>query len=530
MARPAALAPLRHAEFRLLWVANLVSNIGLFVQSTAAGWMMTGLDPSPMMVSLVQASAMLPVFLLALPAGALADIVDRRLFLIAAQLWMTFASLLLCVLSWGGWLGPWGLVALTFALGAGLAMSFPGWAATMPDLVPREDLVGAIALNGIGFNITRAIGPAIGGLVIAWAGVGAAFLLNAFCVLVLVGALWRWQGPGPAGRGPPEHFAAAVRAGARYVAAAPAMQAAILRASVFFLFSAAVWGLLPLLVRETLGLGPEAFGLLLGCMGIGAVAAGFLLPMARARLDRSGMVLASSLLGALAMAIMALLHHWALAALGMLLYGVAWIAAASTLQAAAQLAAPAWVRARAIGIYQMCFFGALAGGAALAGWLAGVLGVPLALLLFALGGAAGALLVRGASIDDPPVRAAPPAVPLARPAPEAEELRGLLAEGEHRVLEVVRYQVPPERRAAFLAAMAETRRVRLRSGATVWRLYEDVAHPMRWVELWVVESWAEHLREQGRLTEGDRALLAAAASLHAGEAPPEAARYVNVPV
>lgn len=530
MARPAALAPLRHADFRRLWIANLVSNTGLFVQNTAAGWLMTGLDPSPIMVSLVQASSLLPVFLLALPAGALADIIDRRLFLIAAQLWMTLASLLLCLLSWGGLLGPWGLIALTFALGAGLAMSFPAWAATTPELVPREDLIGAIALNGIGFNITRAIGPAAGGLVIAWAGVGAAFLLNALCVLVLAGALWAWRRPAEAPRGPPEPFRTAVRAGARFVAASPAMHAAILRACVFFLFSAAVWGLLPLLVRETLGLGPAAFGLLLGCMGVGAVAAGLLLPLARRRLDRSEMVLASSLLGAFAMAAMASLHHWAAAALAMTLYGMAWIAAASTLQAAAQMAAPAWVRARAIGIYQMSFFGALAAGAALAGWLGGQLGVPGALLLFAAAGALAAWLVRGARIDGEARPAAPPEVPLARPDPEAEELRALLAGGERRVLEVVRYRIPPERRAAFLAAMAEARRVRLRAGAAVWRLYEDVAHPDRWVELWVVDSWAEHLREQGRMTPQDRAILAEAARLHAGEGPPEAARYVNVAV
>ncbi|MCU0945364.1 MAG: MFS transporter [Rubritepida sp.] len=530
MARPAALAPLRHADFRLLWIANLVSNTGLFVQNTAAGWLMTGLDPSPMMVSLVQAASMLPVFLLALPAGALADILDRRLFLIAAQLWMTFASLLLCLLSWGDMLGPWGLVALTFALGAGLAMSFPAWAATTPELVPREDLIGAIALNGIGFNITRAIGPAIGGLVIAWAGVGAAFLLNALCVLVLGAALARWKRQAEPRRGPPEPFASAVRAGARYVAASPAMHAAILRAVVFFLFSSAVWGLLPLLVREELGLGPKAFGLLLGCMGVGAVAAGFLLPRARARLDRSGMVYASSLLGALAMGMMGALHHWSAAALAMMLYGVAWISAASTLQAAAQIAAPAWVRARAIGIYQMCFFGALAGGAAASGWLAARIGVPGALMVFATAGALAAFAVRRARIDGEPPRAAAPEVPLARPDPAAEALRGLLDEGENRVLEVVRYQVAPERRAAFLATMAEARRVRLRGGAAVWRLYEDVAHPERWVELWVVDSWAEHLREQGRLTEEDRAILAQAAGFHMAEGPPEAARYVNVPV
>jgi len=523
--RPTALAPLRHADFRLLWIANLVSNTGLFIQNTAAGWMMTGLDPSPMMVSLVQAASMVPVFLLALPAGALADIIDRRVFLIGAQLWMTFVALLLCVLSWTGMLGPWGLVALTFGLGAGLAMSFPGWAATTPELVPREDLMSAIALNGIGFNITRAIGPAVGGLTIAWAGVGAAFLLNALCVLVLVWALWRWKRPVVLNRAVPEPFLSAVRAGARYVAASPAMHAAILRAVVFFLFTSAVWGLLPLLVRQELGLGPQAFGLLLGCMGAGAVAAGFLLPLARRRLDRSGMVFVGSLLGALAMAMMALLHHWAFAALAMMIYGVAWISAASTLQAAAQIAAPAWVRARAIGIYQMCFFGALAGGAAGAGWIAGVIGVSGTMGSFALCGGVAAFLVRGARIDGEPPREQPASTtPLAAPEPEAAELHALLAGGDNRVLEVVRYRVPPRRRAAFLATMGEARRVRLRGGAALWRLYEDVAHPERWVELWTIENWAEHLLEATRMTEQDHAVLRAAAAFHEGGQPTEASR------
>jgi MFS family permease len=266
-------------------------------------------------------------------------------------------------------------------------------------------------------------------------------------------------------------------------------------------------------------------------MGAGAVAAGFLLPLARRRLDRSGMVFVGSLLGALAMGMMAALHHWVFAALAMVIYGVAWISAASTLQAAAQIAAPAWVRARAIGIYQMCFFGALAGGAAGAGWIAGMVGVPWTMGSFAICGGVAAFLVRGARIDGEAAREEPAAiVPLARPEPESAELHALLAGGDNRVLEVVRYRVPPARRLAFLATMRDARRVRLRGGAALWRLYEDVAHPERWVELWTIENWAEHLREASRMTEDDHAVLRAAAAFHEGDQPPEAARYVNVPV
>lgn len=527
MRRPAALAPLRHPAFRALWLANLVSNTGLFIQNTAAGWLMTTLSGDPVMVSLVQAASMLPVFLLALPAGALADILDRRLFLIAAQLWMVAVGVLLCLLTWADALGPWGLVALTFALGAGLAMNFPAWAATTPELVPREDLVGAIALNGIGFNLTRAVGPALGGLVIAGAGIGAAFLLNALSLLVLVWALLAWRRAPQSSRLPRESLGPAMRAGARFVRANPDMHHAIGRAITFFLFSSAVWGLLPLVVANELRLGPTAFGLLLGCMGAGAVAAGFLLPRLRGVLDRGGVVMWASLLGSAAMAVLGLVPHWLAAALAMVMYGVAWIAAASTLQAAAQMAAPAWVRARAIGIYQMSFFGALALGSALAGWMAARLGVPGALAAFAAAGALGAVLARRWPLDPPEERPAP-AVPAFRPDPAAPELRALLHGGEHRLLEVVRYRIPPARRAAFLLAMEEVRGVRLRGGAARWRLYEDVAHPERWVELWTMENWAEHLREESRRTEADLAALARAAALHEGDAPPEAARYVNV--
>lgn len=534
---PRAFAPLRHSVFRMLWLATLASNIGGWMQNTGAGWLMTSLSPSPFMVGLVQAATMLPVFMLALPAGALADIVDRRLFLIAAQAWILAMALILAVLTWTGSIGPWGLLALTFAIGAGSAMNFPAWAATTNELVPREDLVGAIALNGIGFNLARALGPAFGGFAIAAAGPEAAFALNAVAFLVLILALVFWKRTEEPSRMPKEHLLSAMRAGLRFVSASPAMRAAIIRACAFFLFTAAVWGLLPLFVRQQLGLGPQAFGLMLGVMGLSAVAAGFALPALRGRLDRSQTVFWASILAAVAMGILAASHHWAPAALGMLFYGAAWIAAGSTLSASAQLAAPGWVRARAIAIYQLSFFGVMALGSALSGWVGGSFSVPLALGVAAAGCAIAAVFVRRWGIDSVALADGnPTANQEPKPGAPAAELRGLLGEASGRVLEVVRYRIDPAQRPAFLAAMQEVRRVRLRSGAGTWGLYEDVAQPDLWVELWTVDSWTEHMREESRRTDWDRAALARAAALHhplpgaaaGGEVAPEAARFLNV--
>jgi len=525
---PAAFAPLRHPAFRLLWWANLAANMGLWIQNTGAGWMMTSLDPSPVMVSLVQAASMLPVFLLALPAGAAADIIDRRAYLIGAQAWVLSVAAGLALLTAAGAIGPWGLLAFTFAIGIGNALNFPAWAATTPELVPREDLAQAIALNGIGFNLSRTLGPALGGFAIGLAGVEAAFALNALCVLTLLVALLAWKRERPVNPLPPEHFLGAMRAGLRFVAASPAMRAAILRASVFFFFTSAVWGMLPLVVRERLGLGPEAYGLMLGVMGVGAVATGFALPALRLRLrGRGAMVLAFSLVSAGALALLGVSGHWLPAALSMLFFGAGWIAAASTLQAAAQFATPSWVRARAIGIYQLCFFGAMTVGAVLWGWAGTHFGIAPALLLAAAACAGASVAVRGWPLDAAPQPEAP-AVAMPRPEAPAEALRDVLAGESGRILEVVRYTVDPQHRAAFLAAMREVRRVRLRSGAVAWRLLEDVAHPERWIELWAVDSWTEHLREAGRLDAADRAALARAAAFQSGERSIEAARYLVV--
>jgi MFS family permease len=529
MRLPSALAPLRHPAFRLLWFANLVANSGMWMQNTGAGWLMTGLAPDPLMVSLVQVASLLPVFLLALPAGALADILDRRATLIAGQAWIAVSGALLALLAWQGSLGAWGLLALTFSIGAGTALTSPAWAATTPETVPRSDLAQAIVLNGIGFNLTRAVGPAIGGLVVAAFGAQLNFALNALAFCIVTVALLGWRRETAPSRLPKEHLLSAMRAGIGFVRASPVMRATMLRAFVFFGAGAAVWGLLPLLVRQQLGLGPEWFGILLGAMGVGAVAAGFLMPALRGRLDRGQTVTTASVLGGAALMLLGQATDGVMALLAMLAFGVAWIAGASTLQAAAQLGAPAWVRARAIGIYQLATFGALAFGSALGGWAGAVLGLPLALGAAGLMCAVVGFAVRGFSIEPPAAATGPTAeAPVPRPEPPDPALAALLPRETGRLLEVVRYTIDPADRRRFAAAMEACRGVRLRSGALGWYLWEDVAHPERWIELWVLENWTDHLREADRITEADRAILGAAASLHRGAAPPEAARYLNV--
>ncbi|RVT89970.1 MFS transporter [Rhodovarius crocodyli] len=530
MPAPSAFAPLRHPAFRLLWVASLASNIGLWIQNTAAGWLMTSLAPSPAMVSMVQAASMLPVFLLALPSGALADIMERRSYLLLTQAWLFVSATLLVVVELSGGLGAWSLLAFTFLLGCGMAMSFPGWAATTPELVPREDLVGAIALNGINFNIARALGPAAGGLIVASFGVGVAFAINAVCIAALAVALVFWKREAPRASLPPESFLSAIAVGLRFVRNTPAVKAAILRAMVFFLFGAAVWGLMPLLVRQELQLGAEAFGLMLGCMGAGAVFSGFIMPRFRARYGRGAIVLRASLISSGAMAVMGLAAPlgigWPAVAVGIFLYGMCWLAGASTLQAAASLAAPGWVRARALGIYQMSFFGAMAAGSVFAGWLGSQIGVPGALCLFAGLGAASALLVKRFGLDADTTDSKPAEqLRHIRPEPAAAELRELLHGESGRVLESVRYTIEPEGRAAFLLHMEQVRGVRMRAGAKLWRLYENVAHPERFVEMWVTASWTEHLREERRMTETDKAIVAKAAQFATGA---EASRYINL--
>jgi MFS family permease len=529
MRLPAALLPLRNATFRSLWVANLIAWLGTWLQNTGAGWLMTTLAPQPFIVAMVQAATIMPVFLLALPGGALADIVDRRVFLIGAQFWTILAAIALATLTVAHAMTAFWLLALTFAIGIGAALTAPAWSAIVPELVPREDLVQAIALNGIGFNLTRAIGPALAGALILLGGTSLAFSLYATSIVAVLFALFTWHRGRRFTGLPREHLLSAMRAGVRFVRNTPAVQYAMVRTVAYSVPAAAPWALLPLLVREHLGLGPGMYGVILGMMGIGGVTSGMLLPVVRGYTGRGTTVVGCSLFSSAGIALLGATHHWLPAALGMLLFGVGWTSAYATIQAAAQLVCPPWVRARALSIYQLAQNGALTAGSFVWGSLAEHFGMADTLLVAAAIGAGLALAVRGFSIDLTVARRVPDAAePLPVPEAPAAELVPLLRRARGRVMETVHYRVEQQQRDDFLAAMAEVRKVRGRAGAMFWQLYEDVAHPEGWMEVWSVESWTDHLREVTRLSEDDRAALARAGVFQCGGDGPRPARYIAV--
>ena len=510
MGLPTALVPLRNGTFRRLWIASVIGWLGTWLQNTGAGWLMTSLAPQPLIVAMVQAATIMPVFLLALPGGAMADIVDRRVFLIGTQIWTIGAAALLAVLTILHVMTAFWLLVLTFAIGIGSALTQPAWSAIVPELVPREDMVQAIALNGIGYNLTRAVGPAIAGFLILLGGSSLAFSMYATSILAVIGALFVWKRERRFTGLPREHFVSAMRAGMRFVRNTPAIQAAMVRTAAYSIPASAPWALLPLYVRRDLMLGPGMYGVILGMMGVGGVTSGMLLPIVRARLSRGATVAGCTAVSCAGMAVVSVSDHWLLASFGMLLFGLGWTSAFATIQAAAQLVCPPWVRARALSIYQLAQNGALTIGSFGWGWLGGYVGIPRTFMAATVVGLILMIVARFFSIEAI-VRAPSTAAEQPAPLPEAPapEFVPLLRAARGRIMEMAYYRVEPPQRIAFLKLMNELHQVRGRAGAVFWQVYEDVAHPEGWVEVWSMESWTEHLREAIRLSEDDKRLLAA---------------------
>jgi MFS family permease len=380
-----AWSPLRHLGFALLWSASLVSNSGSWMHDLAAGWLMTTLNPSPAMVALVPAATTLPVCLLALPAGTLADAVDRRVLLIIVQVVMLLLAAALGVLVLWNRAGTGSLLAVTFGLGMGTAIMSPTWQAIIPQLVPRADLQQAVALHSVGINISRALGPALGGAVIVSLGLAWPFLINSLSFLAVVAALWWWRPPArPVGAAPREGFFAAMRTGLGHVGENTGLRNTLWRSVLFFSFGSAYWALLPLIARVQLRGGANLFGILVACIGVGAVTCAVVLPKYRGRLGLDGVVLVGTLGTAAAMVGFALFRAPLLGILAAALAGASWVAALSSLNVAAQLAVPDWIRARGMGLYTSVFYGCLALGSVIWGQIAKHLDITTALLIAAI--------------------------------------------------------------------------------------------------------------------------------------------------
>jgi MFS family permease len=485
---------------------------------------MTSLTSSPVPVALLTTMSNLPLFLVGLPAGAIADMLDRRWLVILTQVWMLTVAAVLGGLALVGWMTPAILLALTFLIALGGALSAPAWQAIVPELVPRRELATAVALNSAGFNLARATGPALGGLIVAASGPAAVFWLNAASFLGVVFVIYFWK-PAPRDQPAlPERVGSAIQAGLRFARHSPPLRAVLVRTMAWMFPASALMALLPVVATRQLGLGATGYGVLLASIGLGAVGGAAALPRLRARLSVDRLVSILTLVFAASLAGLALIHNFAALNLALMAAGVGWLTINSFLNIAAQTTTPAWVQARALGVYLLVSQGGLAGGSALWGLVADRFDERTALLAAALTlllGMAAALrwpLPTGEDLDLSPSQH--------WPAPKlAFELQGT----DGPVLVTVEYRVAAPEQAAFCQAMAAVETVRRRDGARRWRLFRDAADPERLLETFVVASWAEHLRQHERVTMADRAVEQRARALLLPGATPVVSHFIATP-
>jgi MFS family permease len=498
---PSPWRPLSRPAFRNLLLASFASDTGTFMQSVGAAWLMVSLGAGPLTVALIQTASTLPFFVLALPAGALGDIVDRRRLILVTEYWMLAAAVALTSLTVLGAMSPWLLLALTFILSAGDALEAPSWRALLPELVDGEDLVAASALNGIEFNLARAVGPALGGLLVAAAGAGAAFAVNALSFLGVIFVVTRWKHHAPRRTAPAETVGGATVAALRYVRHSPAIRTLLLRTCCVMLFAAALMAVLPLVAQRATG-NSLGYGALLASFGAGSIAGAVGLPRLRARASTED-ILSVAVLG-LSVALLA--TGWLRSLPGlvpvMLLGGAGWMIFISLLNTMVQQLAPEWVRARVLAVFLLVFQGSVAVGSFVSGVVAERAGIPSALLLASVGTAAAVLLRFWAPLPDVNVDLS--AWNHWRAPAFIEGLGYGLDDGP--VLITVEYRVDPERAVAFVQAAHRLGRLRRRDGASRWGIYRDTDAPDRYIETFIVSSWAEHLRQHERSVVADRAV------------------------
>ena len=506
-APPAAIEPSRwgafgHAAFTVIWTASIVSNVGTAMFDTASGWLITSLNAEPMAVSLVQVAVSLPLFLFTLPAGALADVIDSRRLLIVVELAIVVVSAIFATLVTFHLATTAALLATTFLLGVGGALSSPAWLATTPMLVPRRDLDSAIAANSVGFNLSRAVGPALGGLVIAAFGIAIPFWIFGLSNVGIIAALLWWRTPRKrADSLPAERLTSAVRTGVRHAANNRYLRATLMRALAFFPFASAYWALLPLVARAQMTEGPTLYGVLLGAIGVGAIIGSLALNWLKSQLGPNSIVALGTLATALALVLFGLAHDPLTAIYACVVAGASWTVVLTSLYVSAQVALPDWVRGRGLAIFLTVIFGATTVGSALWGQIASMEGLPIA-HYFAAAGAVLAIpltwlwkLQTGEGLDLTPSMHW-----------RAPQLVHQIENNQGPVLVTVQYRIDPKDADRFLAAIQELGHERKRDGAFAWGVFEDTAEIGRYVETFLIESWLELMHAHERVTNADRML------------------------
>jgi MFS family permease len=508
-------SPFRHKTFAVIWTATVVSNVGWWMYTAASGWLMISLNSAPLVVSLVQVANSLPMFLFAIPAGALTDIVDKRKFLIAGEISIAVIATVFAALVWLHLVTPIRLLVFAFLVAAGDAFTSPAYQAIVPLLVPKSDLPKAVVANSAGVNVSRAVGPALGGALLGAFGIAAPFWINAVSNFGSIGALIWWREPERSGaRLPPEHLLSAIRAGFRYARYNASLIATLIRAAGFLLFASAYWALLPLVVRNQIGGGPMLYGIVLGAIGASAVGGAFLLPWLNDRLGPDRVAAAGTLGTAAATALFGLAHDDLTALAASLLAGVSWMTMLSVLTISAQYALPEWVRGRGLAIYVTVMFGALSLGSAVWGQVATILGLGPALFIAAAGCAIGIPVLRRWKLQTAKGLDLSPSVhwPLPVMTGDFDAHRG-------PVMVMVTYEIDPGNREQFLEALEQVGRERRRDGAYEWRVFEDPNKQGCFVETFLSDSWLDHLRQHERVTKSDRAQEDAARKFQVGEGP-----------
>ena len=516
-------APLRHTAFRRIWLASLLSNLGLLIQGVGAAWAMTQMTSSADKVALVQTALMLPVMLISMPAGAIADMYDRRIVALVSLSIALVGATALSVLAWLGLVTPEILLAFCFIVGSGMALFGPAWQSSVSEQVPAETLPSAVALNGISYNIARSFGPAIGGIVVATAGAVAAFAINAVLYIPLLVVLFLWRRTSEPSRLPRERLNRAIVSGVRYIANSPSIRIVLARTLVTGLIGGSVSALMPLVARDLLHGGAQTYGIMLGAFGVGAVIGALNIGELRKRLSGEAAVRACTLAMAGAIAAVALSRQPVLTAAALVVAGAVWMLAVALFNIGVQLSAPRWVAGRSLAAFQA----AIAGGIAIGSWgwgrLTDAAGVETALLVSAALMFASPLL--GRWLKMPPVDARTEAAELlADP-----EVRLPLTGRSGPLVVEIEYRVDQENARAFHNVMQEVQLSRQRNGAYGWSIARDIADPELWTERYHCPTWLDYLRQRNRSTQSERALHQRAMDFHLGPDPVRVRRMLERP-